>query len=274
MANKHSQPSPEREWRKDPERFRPGLSHGWQQLSCDLHERLLRRWQGELAPGSLVLKTDLFEESMDEHCPFRRIESLGWRPSGMDIGLKIAQEARRNLTESKSAAPSVLTGDVRALPFRDNSIDAVFSNSTLDHFATHEELDASIAALSKALKPGGRLMLTLDNPVNPLIWLRNAMPRKTTNTLKITRFYVGKTYGLRKARQKLREAGLEVIESGTFIHAPRYLAMRLLNMAGSLGMKRLESALLRVFKAMECLGALPAAQLTGHFIWIHARKPE
>ncbi len=261
------------EWSGDPDRYRPGLSHGWQRLSADLHERLLRRWQGELPPGSLVLKTDLFEESMDEHGPLRRIETLGWRAAGMDIGFKIAQKARWNLAKTESVRPPVVTADVRRLPFRDNSLDATFSNSTLDHFTTHEEIDAGIAALSQALRPGGQLLLTLDNPVNPLIWLRNAMPRKTTDALKITRFYVGKTYGLRKARQKVRDSGLEIIESGTFIHAPRYLAIRLLNLARAIKLSRTESGLIRLFKAMECLACLPTAQLTGHFVWIRARKP-
>ncbi len=261
------------EWSGDPERFRPGLSHGWQRLSSDLHARLLRRWKGDLPPGSLVLKTDLFEESMDEHGPLRRIASLGWRPAGIDIGFKIAKTARRNLVRTNSIRPPVVTADVRRLPFRNDSLDAVFSNSTLDHFATHEELDASIAALAGALKPGGRLLLTLDNPVNPLIWLRNAMPRKTTNGLKITRFYVGRTYSLRKARQKAREAGLEIVGQGAFMHAPRYFAIRALNLSHWLGMKRAESWLIRFFKAMECLCRLPTAQMTGHFIWIHARKP-
>ena len=69
-----------------------------------------------------------------------------------------------------------LAADVRRLPFADGDFDTVVSNSTLDHFKTSAELADSIKELSRVLRPGGELYLTLDNPSNPLIALRNALP--------------------------------------------------------------------------------------------------
>ena len=264
--------SPEAQWRQAPSAARAGLPRGWLRLAADLHEGLLRRWVGSLAPGSLVLKTDLFEEALAEGAPFSRIRAFGWIAAGMDIGWQTAAQARRMLARQGEAQPRALVADARRIALRDESFDAVFSNSTLDHFATRRELDAGLNELGRVLRPGGRLLLTLDNPGNPVVWLRNALPRRLTDGLRITRYFVGKTYGLRRAQAKLRRMGFEILAGGAMLHAPRYVAIRLLRWAEAGGMEALESALVRGVKAMEALGRLPTARLTGHFIWIEARK--
>ena len=118
------------------------------------------------------------------------------------------------------------------------------------------------------------MMLTLDNPLNPMISLRNALPRGLTDALNITSFYVGKTYGLARAEAKLKEIGFEIEGRGTLAHAPRYFAVRFLRWAESANLMRLQAILSRAFSRMEVMGRLPTAQLTGHFIWVNARKPE
>jgi len=67
--------------------------------------------------------------------------------------------------------------DVRQLDFGDNSIELIISNSTLDHFQQAEDIDRSLAELARVLVPGGLLLVTMDNPLNPVIALRNRLPK-------------------------------------------------------------------------------------------------
>jgi SAM-dependent methyltransferase len=72
----------------------------------------------------------------------------------------------------------VSRGDVRKLEFADGWFDLIFSNSTLDHFATRAEIVESIAGFARLLAPGGYLLITLDNPQNPVVWCRNLLPQR------------------------------------------------------------------------------------------------
>jgi SAM-dependent methyltransferase len=54
----------------------------------------------------------------------------------------------------------VLCGVAEALPFRDNSFDAVVCQGSLDHFATPDEF---IAECARILKPGGHAVIAISN---------------------------------------------------------------------------------------------------------------
>jgi len=65
-------------------------------------------------------------------------------------------------------ASRFLVSDVRNLAIRRESMDAIISTSTLDHFDTRSDFEQAIGQLAGALRPGGVLVITLDNPQNPL----------------------------------------------------------------------------------------------------------
>ena len=69
-----------------------------------------------------------------------------------------------------------MNADVRCLPFVDGVFDLVVSNSTLDHFETSREIERAVAEIHRVLAPRGLFILTLDNPANPAVALRNALP--------------------------------------------------------------------------------------------------
>lgn len=52
--------------------------------------------------------------------------------------------------------------------FAAETFDLVVSTSTLDHFTCREDLVTSLEEISRVLRPGGLLILTLDNPLNLL----------------------------------------------------------------------------------------------------------
>lgn len=243
------------------------LPASWHQYSAELHGRLLQRWRGILPPGTPILKTDLFEEAQADATPAARIADLGWRPLGMDLGAGIARAARARAPQ----LAAVVVADARRLPFRTASLPAIFSNSTLDHFHNLADLDAALAELHRVLAPGGRLLLTLDNPCNPLVGLRNALPAALTDRLRMTRYYVGRTLGPRAARARLLALGFQIEAAGTLMHAVRYLALRLLRRRERAGADA--APLLRRMLAMERLARWPSAPLTGHFIFLEAVKP-
>jgi len=77
---------------------------------------------------------------------------------------------RKARLRARRPVPQFLAADARGLPLRTASFDLVLSTSTLDHFDSRREFVAAIAEIARVLRPGGRLVLTIDNPSNPLYW--------------------------------------------------------------------------------------------------------
>ena len=140
----------------------------------DLHIELFREWMPTGA--RLALKTDVFEEAFGEDAFVQRnLAPLAENWIAMDVAADTVFKAR-----ARMALPSAqfLVCDARRMPLRSGSLDIVVSNSTLDHFATRLEFEAAVAELARVLRPGGRLLITVDNPHNllyfPLRWLSKA----------------------------------------------------------------------------------------------------
>ncbi len=228
---------------------------------CDA---LHRAWVREcLAGGSagIALKTDLFEEAVGEGvCGV--CEELGWHSYGIDMSLSVAAEAMRR---GRAAA---VCADIRALPFAEASLDTAVSISTLDHFRSEEDIRLSLIEIRRALRPGGRLLITLDNPRNPVVALRNALPQRVRRGTRLVPYFVGKTLSLAALCRLLGSCGYKVEQHTTLMHCPRVLAIPLARACGSGGLTaRVLGAVLRRF---EYLRHLPTAELTGHFVAVRA----
>lgn len=65
----------------------------------------------------------------------------------------------RTLDVSAEAKPDIV-GDIHALPFDDESVDAFLCRSVLEHVRSPE---VAIAEMRRALKPGGQLLLTVPS---------------------------------------------------------------------------------------------------------------
>ena len=140
----------------------------WRRYSDEVNSRLVRDW----IPTGLgtVLKTDLWDEAAGEGL-YPELAVHARRVVGVDVSDQVIQAARRRYPDLEAVRAAV-----QALPLAAASVDAVVSNSTLDHFETHAEIDASVAELARVLRPGGTLLLTLDNPLNPLVAVSKAIP--------------------------------------------------------------------------------------------------
>jgi len=212
-----------------------------------------------------VLKTDLFEEA------YGRDELLFSLP--FDAGLKIGMDlsaftvtraARRHV----SHASQWINADVRRVPLADECVDVVLSNSTLDHFETEREIEESLTELVRILKPGGILLVTLDNPRNPLFFLLHG----ATRWMGIS-YQFGKTLPLPKLLRILERAGLEVQSTDSLIHNPRFVStLVFLALRRTLG-RRADGPIGWLLSAFSKLGRLPTRGLTAAFVGACARKP-
>ena len=226
----------------------------------EINRALIERWLP--AHSSRLLKTDLFDEAVGVGL----VPALSLRADivvGVDASAAAVEASRRRYPELQAEV-----GDVRALPFEDGSFDAVVSNSTLDHFATIEELERGIAELGRVLAPGGILVITLDNRANPFVALRNALPSRLLRGLRLVHFYIGATYGPKGLRAALERTGFSVVESAAIMHFPRVVARGASALSGASS----KGSLMRTVLAFESLARFPTRYLTGQFVAAAAVK--
>lgn len=231
---------------------------------------LIRRWL-KAAPGGLSLKTDLFEEAISLHYP---LADLGSRTAGMDGSPAVVKSARTNLSQ-RGAAPLVAVSDLRHIAVRNAAFSSILSGSSLDHFADKADIAVSLAELRRVLASGGRLLVTFDNPHNPVIWLRNRLPFRWLHALRLVPYYVGATYNQAEARAGLEALGFEVCGTTAVAHAPRAPAMWLAALAERLNWPPVSAALAAALDGFEVMERWPTRYLTGYYLVVYARvKPE
>jgi SAM-dependent methyltransferase len=225
-------------------------------------------WIGRNVPPEsriqTTLKTDLFEEA------YGGDELLFSLPfdAGIKIGFDVsAATVARARDRARDRGCRFINADVRRLPLADQCVDVVLSNSTLDHFHTQIEIEESIHELARVLKPGGILLVTLDNPRNLLFMLlRAAVPWMGLP------FRLGKTLPLSKLRRILDREGLELQSTDSLIHNPRFLSTLLFLMLRRLLGVRADPPIRWLLKAFSKFEKLPTQSLTGVFIAACARK--
>jgi SAM-dependent methyltransferase len=137
-----------------------------------------------------------------------------------------AQMALQLLAQTPAAAHNVFVGDAHRLPFRDAAFDKVLCSGVLMHL--RDEF-AVLAEIARVLRPGGRLVVSMNNALSPFclpVMLHNA--RKTAF---VQSFHFPGTY-----LRRLRALGLEVrtvqgdsifatvsLSAGRFCFPPRFV---------------------------------------------------
>lgn len=228
------------------------------------HLRLIREWLGDEEPGR-VLKTDLFEEAFGNDHILLDIFPRARLACGMDESSSTTRAAGRRFHFLRG---KLVTTDARLASFRDNAFDLIVSTSTLDHFTSRDDFGIAVAELYRVLRPGGLLILTLDNPWNPLYF-----PLQLFSRTSRAPFFLGYTPSITTLRSDLGELGMRIEAERWLIHNPRlvstlvFLALRKLPAAVA---DRLIRALLQLF---DLLGKLPTRRFTACFQAVAARKP-
>ena len=229
-----------------------------------LHQELVWRWAGESHPHA-ILKTDVFEEAFGEDRILFDLFPDTARVVGMDIAPEYAAAAKRRAPRPDFEFAAM---DVRQLAFRAASFDLVLSTSTLDHFETAAELRASLQELARVLRPGGTLVVTLDNPSNPLYYVMRWMSR-----CRWFPFPLGRTASREQLNAWLQQAGLEVSANEWLIHNPRMLSTALFMVLRRLPVRLADSSIRALLGLFALSGRLPTRRFTACFLAALARKP-
>jgi ubiquinone/menaquinone biosynthesis C-methylase UbiE len=237
----------------------------WRAHSDAVNVALLERWL-PTEQVECVLKTDLFDEACSTGL-YPQLASKAQRVVGIDISLSTLHANRLRHT-----GLHMVHADVRWLPFASEAFDVIVSNSTLDHFTSPNEIVASLCELYRVLRPGGQLLLTLDNLANPVIALRNVLPFRLLHRLGIVPYYIGATYTPHRLRHMLQRVGFDVLDVDAVMHCPRTLVVTMARaLEGHLKLKT-QKRFLRGLMAFERLSRWPTRFLTGYFIAVRATK--
>jgi SAM-dependent methyltransferase len=245
------------------QRWDPALAEHARQVNLEL----IRRWAPTLKVQR-VLKTDAFAEAT---CPAR---AYSWHVHenaqlvNIDIAPGLSLKGRLNATGLGYDNVVYAAADVRFIPFADGSFDLILSDSTLDHFHTTDDIHLALTELARVLRPGGTLVITLDNPKNltePLfrLWIRLGKPP----------FFIGRTLSQEQLVQSLENLGLHVTDTTTMFHYPRFFTKAVLRLMRGVAGSRCDSLARRMLQALDKLGQFETRYLTGLFVAARAVKP-
>jgi SAM-dependent methyltransferase len=245
-------------WDQVVDLWAPTLLHRlWRAHNDAVNIRLVRRWLP--SRSGTVLKTDLFDEAVGRGI-YPELAARSAKVCGIDLSPTVVRCARSRYAQFDTRVASVLE-----LPFDSATFDVVFSNSTLDHFDSHRMLRAAVVELARTIRPGGKLLITLDNRANPIIALRTSALFAPMHKLGLIPYFVGATHGPRRLAKLLRETGFEVRAVTAIMHCPPQLAAAVAARRCSRHPKCESRHLSRVLR-FEAMESWPTRALTGHFV--------
>ena len=234
-----------------------------------VHLNLLNRWS-TFPSTSTILKTDLFAEAL---CPSRAftwdILNKGNSLVGIDCSPNIVNLARANtLDRTQSSSAQYVVSDLRQLPFADNSFDLIISDSSLDHFDKKAEAGLALRELSRILKRGGTLIITMDNKGNftePLfrLWIY----------LGLSSFFIGPSYTMKELNRMLNMAGLRVVSNTAIIHNPRFFTKILVSLLRKIHPTIFDKLIRNCLGSLDSLEKSKLKYCTAQFIAAQAVKP-
>ena len=237
----------------------------WRRYCDRLHDNLIAEWCGGRA-FRRALKTDLFDEAVGGGC-LGALAKIATEVHGIDVSRILAGGVSRDRPGFQ-----ISCGDVRRLDFPNDRFDLIFSNSTLDHFASKTDITDSIAEFFRALAPSGMLLITLDNPMNPVVWCRNLLPQRPLKATGLVPYFMGETLSMRELVAALDGAGFCVLERRYLMHAPRVFCLHLLRLIEKF--PALSGAVLSAMLGAELAAGFPTSAVSGHFSAVLAQKPE
>ena len=165
--------------------------------------------------GLKILKTDLWDEAKNTRILVWAAEQ-GARAFGVDI-------SRPTLVQAAAAFSTVAgplraaVADVRDLPFRSGSFDAIYSMGTIEHF---DETEHAVADIARVLKVGGTAIVGVPNRHDPFLRPLLAAVLQATG---LYGYGFEKSYSRRSLRDMLERAGLTVVAETAILFIPGWL---------------------------------------------------
>ena len=134
----------------------------------------------------------------------------GWDAHGVDASAAMVAAARARLPD---AGDRLAQASIERLPFEDERFDVVAATGVLEYV---DDVPAAVAELARVLRPGGRALISMPNPVAPYVLWRQAIfypaVRVVKAALRMPRPARPKRrapLGRRRVERVLRDAGLK-----------------------------------------------------------------
>lgn len=243
----------------------------WRAHMKQVYKGLAGKWLGDLNKG-ITLKTDLYDEATTAHNLIPLFGQRCERIIGTDTSFEITVAAKKRMISEWNGWGNAVVSDIRHSSFKTDSFDQIISNSTLDHFLDKNDIIVSIKEIRRMLKPGGVLIITLDNPSNPVVFIRNVLSYKLLKFFGIIPFYMGVTVPQHELIRILESNGFSVHDSTYIDHSPRILVIWIGHILEKLANERINVWFLRFIGIFERLEKLPIRFLTGYFVAVKAIK--
>ena len=116
-------------------------------------------------------KISASDEVLDAGCGHLRISMAlmrllpGVKITGVDLTQELLDEGARLLSEEHLSKMELVRGDLASLPFYDDSFDKIISARVFQYIS---DPVAVCRELLRALRPGGRIILSVPNKLNPI----------------------------------------------------------------------------------------------------------
>ncbi len=223
--------------------------------------RLFREHLPDL-PGLRVFKTDLWDEAKNTRI-LAWASRLGAIAYGVDISPPTVAKARLAFDEHGLRAA---VSDVRELPFREGSFDAIYSMGTIEHF---DETEQAVLEMARVLKPGGRAIVGVPNRHDPFL---RPLLSTVLQWLGLYAYGFEKSYSRRSLRAMIERSGLTVVAETAILFIPGWL--RMLDLAchsWCRPLTRLTSLLVWPFVLLD--RHVPAVRRHGYLLATVAMKP-
>ena len=163
----------------------------------------------------VVFKTDLWDEAKNTEI-LRWAADEGARPVGVDVSIDVVREASKVLGAHR---PGFVVGDVRAIPFRDGVVDAVYSMGTIEHF---KEYALAVREIFRVLKPGGTAIIGVPNKLDPFL---RPLVVHVMNAAGLYGYGMEKSFTPGALQRLLESAGFRVTARTGILFIPGWLRM-------------------------------------------------
>lgn len=231
-------------------------------LSTDLYRRDEQRLLSAFLPaGAHLLKTDLWDE-----CKNTRIlqwaARQGARPFGVDISEPTVRRAR---SEFAADALRAVVSDVRRLPFRDGSFDAVYSMGTIEHFSDPE---VAVRELHRVLRPGGRAAIGVPNRHDPFL---RPLVVALLSRFGLYAYGYERSFSRRALRAMVEDAGFVTVMETGILFIPGWL--RMLELLCRRSAPRIEPPVRAAIRPFMFLSRWSRLRRHGYLVVCVAEKP-
>jgi SAM-dependent methyltransferase len=172
-----------------------------------------KRLLSEHIPGlgrCAVLKTDLWDEVKNTRI-LQWVHGQGATVFGVDISEPTVRQARAAFSDAGLRAA---VADVRRLPFRDGSFDAVYSMGTIEHVRDPE---TALGEIHRVLRPGGRAVVGVPNRWDPFL---RPLLAAALQALRLYGYGYERSFSRRSLRRMLESAGFEVVAETAILFVP------------------------------------------------------